>query len=73
MSDLPLATRFTLGASLTDEQGAFLDRHGFLHFSRVATAHEVAMIVAETECIEQQWFAEGRTQVYGIQIGRAHV
>jgi phytanoyl-CoA hydroxylase len=67
-ADLPLATRFTLGPVVTAEQRAFLDRHGFLLFSRVATAAEVAMIVGEMDRIERQWRAEGRTRVYGIPL-----
>src|SRR5258705_13957923 len=72
--DLPLTTRFTLGPAVTDEQRAFLDRHGFLHFSRVAAPDEVAMIVAEIERIERDWHAAGRTRVFGIPLffGRDH-
>jgi len=68
MSDLPLTTRFALGPAISDEQREFLDRHGFLHFSRVARPDEVAMIASEMERIEQRWFAEGRTRVYGIPL-----
>jgi ectoine hydroxylase-related dioxygenase (phytanoyl-CoA dioxygenase family) len=66
--DLPLTTRFTLGATLTDEQRAFLDRHGFLHFARVATPDEVAMIAGEMDRIEAEWRAAGRTRVFGIPL-----
>ena len=68
MADPSLATRFTLGPTVTEEQRAFLDRHGFLHFSRVATADEVAMIASEMERIEREWFAQGRTRIYGIPL-----
>jgi ectoine hydroxylase-related dioxygenase (phytanoyl-CoA dioxygenase family) len=73
-SDLPLTTRFTLGASIAPEQRAFLDRHGFLVFARVASADEVAMIGAEIDRIEMEWLAEGRSQVFGIPLflGRDH-
>ena len=66
--DLPLTTRFRLGATVTPEQRAFLDRHGFLHFERVATPAEVAMLTAEMARIEAQWLAEGRTRVFGIPL-----
>jgi hypothetical protein len=66
--DLPLATKFTLGSVITPEQRAFLDRHGFLHFPRVATSDEVAMIGDEMARIEREWFAEGRTRVFGIPL-----
>jgi hypothetical protein len=64
----PITTRFALGPTVTDEQRAFLDRHGFLHFSRVATAGEVAMIVGEMGRIEAEWRASGRTRVFGIPL-----
>jgi len=73
--ELPLSTRFTFGAAITDEQRAFLDRHGFVVFARVASADEVAMLGAEIERIEAAWLAEGRRRVFGIPlfIGRDHV
>jgi len=73
-TDLPLTTRFTLGPSVTEEQRAFLDRHGFLVFSRVASEAEVTMIAAEIDRIQADWLAEGRTQVFGIPlfVGRDH-
>lgn len=73
-TDLPLTTRFTLGSTITPEQRAFLRRHGFIHFLRVATPDEVAMLVAEMERIEADWLREGRTRVFGIPIffGKNH-
>jgi hypothetical protein len=73
-SDLPLDTRFTLGPTITDAERAFLDRHGFLHFSRVASADEIAMIAGEIDRIERSWRDEGRTRVFGIPLffGRDH-
>ena len=70
----PLATRFTLGPAITDEQHAFLDRHGFILFARVATADEVAMLNSEIERVAAAWLAEGRTRVFGIPlfVGRDH-
>jgi hypothetical protein len=68
MSLPPLSTRFALGPTITPEQEAFLDHHGFLHFSRVATAAEVAMLGAEMDRIEATWIAEGRTKVFGIPL-----
>ena len=73
-SDLPLSTRFTLGPTITPEQRAFLDRHGFLHFPRVATPDEVTMIASEVTRIEREWFESGRTRVFGIPLffGKDH-
>ena len=71
---LPLSTRFTLGSEITLEQRAFLDRHGFLVFSRVASEDEVAMIAGEIDRVQAEWLAEGRSEVFGIPlfIGRDH-
>lgn len=64
----PIGTKFTLGAEITEEQRAFLDHHGYVHFDRVASTEEVAMIVSEMEAIEQRWVSEKRTSVYGIPL-----
>lgn len=64
----PIDTRFRLGAEITPEQSAFLDRHGFLHFTGVATPDEVALIGREMERIERQWIDERRESVYGIPL-----
>lgn len=67
---LPLDTRFELGPEITPEQQQFLDENGFLIFSRVASADEVAALVAEIERIERDWLAEGKRKVNGIPIIR---
>jgi phytanoyl-CoA hydroxylase len=67
-TDLPMTTRFTLGAAVTPDQRAFLQEHGFLVFSRVAAPDEVAMLVSEVERIEAEWLAEGRSRVFGIPL-----
>ena len=67
-TDLPMTTRFTLGAAITPDQRAFLQEHGFLVFSRVATPDEVAMLGSEMKRIEAQWLAEGRSRVFGIPL-----
>ncbi len=64
----PLTTKFQLGATIPPEQHAFLEHWGFLHFSRVATADELAMLCAEMDRVQAAWLAEGRTSVYGIPL-----
>jgi hypothetical protein len=73
-SDLPLTTRFDLGAAITDEQRSFLNRHGFIIFSRVASADDLAMITTEIDRIQAEWLGAGRSHVFGIPlfIGRDH-
>lgn len=65
---LPLSTRFTLGPSITDEQRAFLDEHGFLVFSRVARETEVRDVTSELDRIERDWIAAQRRSVNGIPL-----
>lgn len=69
----PLDTRFQLGTTITPVQEAFLARHGFLVFERVASPDEVRMIIEEMARIEREWLAERREKAYGIPIfyGRA--
>jgi len=68
LEPLPLDTRFTLGPSITDEQRAFLQTHGFLHFEQVLTADEVALIRSELDRIEAEWLAEDRRFINGIPL-----
>ncbi len=65
---LPLSVRFTLGPEITPLQHAFLARHGFLVFDRVASAEEVATILAEVDRIEGELLAEGRRTVFGVPV-----
>ena len=73
-ADLARDGRFDLGPAITPEQREFLDRYGFLIFSQVASADEVAMIAAEIDRIQDLWLGEGRAQVFGIPLfwGRDH-
>lgn len=65
---LPVDTKFTLGETLTEEQEAFLDHYGFVHFKGVASAGEVAAILSEMERVEARWLDERRQSVYGIPL-----
>ena len=64
----PVTTRFQLGPQITEEQKRFLDHYGFLHFERVATPAEIAMIAAELERIQAEWIAQRRRFVFGIPL-----
>lgn len=68
MTDLPVSTRFALGAEITEPQRSFLDRYGFLHFEAVASPDEVAMLCSEIERVEARWLAEKRESVFGIPL-----
>ena len=65
---MDLATKFELGPEITEEQRAFLDAYGFLHFRRVATEEEVSMLRAERDRLEQRWLEEGKRSINGIPL-----
>jgi hypothetical protein len=66
--DSPIDTRFTLGDEITEEQHAFLQFHGFLHFEAVASAEEVETLLGELDRIEQQLISENRRKINGIPL-----
>jgi hypothetical protein len=67
--ELPgIHSRFTLGKTITDVQRRFLDRHGFLVFSRVARVDEVQTVAGELDRLEREWIAQDRRSVYGIPL-----
>jgi phytanoyl-CoA dioxygenase PhyH len=61
-------TRFELGTTITEEQRSFLEEHGFIVFSRVAAADEVAMIALEIDRLEREWHEQGRRVIFGIPL-----
>jgi len=65
---LPLGTRFRLRAELTPVQHAFLERHGYIVFDRVAMDPEVDGILAEVDRIEAELLAAGKSKVYGVPV-----
>ena len=68
VDSLPLTTRFTLGATITPVQRAFLKKHGFLVFAKVASQAEVDMIASELDRIERDFVSEGKKSVFGIPL-----
>ncbi|MEZ4407204.1 MAG: phytanoyl-CoA dioxygenase family protein [Polyangiales bacterium] len=65
---LPLGTRFTLRAEITPVQRAFLDRHGFMVFDRVASRAEVDAILAAVDAVEAKLLSDGKKKVYGVPV-----
>jgi len=61
-------TTFTLGDTLTEEQRAFFDEHGYIHFSRFFTPEQVQEIIKASEEVQQKWIAEKREKVNGVPI-----
>jgi phytanoyl-CoA hydroxylase len=64
----PVSTRFRLGDTLTDEQRAFFDVYGFLHFESFISQDEVALLRQDMADVQAQWLSEGREKVNGIPV-----
>ena len=60
--------RFTLGSKLTEEQLAFFDTYGFIHFKNFVDKETVAEMLKESQRVQQQWIDEGRKMVNGVPI-----
>lgn len=65
---LPLTTRFRLRAETTPIQAAFLGKHGFLVYDRVASLAEIETILAEVDRVEQELLAKGTRQIFGVPV-----
>ena len=64
----PPPRRFTLGDSITEEQAAFLDEHGYLVFDQVVSRDEVDAVIGEIDRLDREWVREGVKKVNGIPI-----
>lgn len=65
---LPLTTRFRLRADITPVQHAFLQRHGFLVFARVARRDEVETLLAEIDRVERKLLDEKIDRIHGVPV-----
>jgi phytanoyl-CoA hydroxylase len=68
VKELPLASRFKLGAELTPLQQNFLAVNGFLIFDQVATTDDVSMILSEADRLAKRWCDEDVTVINGIPL-----
>ncbi|HNP48131.1 MAG TPA: phytanoyl-CoA dioxygenase family protein [Bacteroidia bacterium] len=60
--------KFTLGQKLTDEQIAFFDKNGFIHFQGVASPEEVSAILKSTEEIQEKWIHDDVKVINGVPV-----
>ena len=63
---MDISQHFTLEPKLTQEQIAFFERFGFLHFTNVASDAEVDAIVSEMNKMEQQFIEEDRKRPFWV-------
>jgi phytanoyl-CoA hydroxylase len=59
---------FTLGNTLTEEQQAFFDEHGYIHFSNFLTPETVQEIVSASEAVQERWIANNTEKVNGVPV-----
>lgn len=67
-AELPLSARFRLRGAITPVQQAFLDRHGYVVYDRVASVGEIDQIASEVERIEADLLARDVKKVHGIPV-----
>ncbi|PUZ19961.1 Phytanoyl-CoA dioxygenase (PhyH) [Chitinophaga costaii] len=60
--------RFTLSDVLTNEQRAFFDEHGFIHFSNFISPEVVQKVIDASREVEQDWLAKGLEKINGVPI-----
>ncbi len=65
---LPAGQRFRLGAEITPIQNAFLARHGYIVFDRVASPEEVNTVLAEIDRVEGELLQAGTQSVHGVPL-----
>ena len=68
MSSFDLKTKFTLGNHLTAEQKSFYDKYGFVVFSNVFSAEQIALVTEELERQKQLVADSGKTRINGVPI-----
>jgi len=59
---------FTLGHTLTEEQKAFFDQHGYIHFSGFLSPEAVQDIVNASEEVQDRWLNNKVEKVNGVPV-----
>jgi phytanoyl-CoA hydroxylase len=60
--------KFDLGATITEEQKAFFDQNGFIHFKNFIKKETVNDIIRASDEVQQKWISEQRVKVNGIPV-----
>lgn len=61
-------TKFKLASKITQEQEAFFNKYGFIHFKNVFTKEEVQEIKAEQDRVRAELIAQERLKVNGVPL-----
>jgi len=60
--------RFSLGAEITDEQQAFFNRNGFIHFKNFIKPETVQDIIRASKEVEKNWIENNIEKINGVPI-----
>src|SRR5258706_14817749 len=60
--------KFTFGEHLTDEQIAFFNRNGFIHFQGFTTREKVDEMLSSTENLQNDWIENKVEKIKGVPI-----
>lgn len=60
--------KFTLGESITPEQQAFFNQHGFIHFTNFIKTETVNDIIRASEQVQQKWIVDKVEKVNGVPV-----
>ncbi|SEP43010.1 phytanoyl-CoA dioxygenase family protein [Mucilaginibacter sp. OK283] len=60
--------KFTLGTTITAEQQAFFNQHGFIHFTNFIKPETVADIIKASEQVQQQWIDNKVEKINGVPV-----
>ena len=59
---------FSLGERLTEEQLAFFEKNGFIHFKNFISKETVSRLLEESAKIQEQWIREDIKSINGVPI-----
>ena len=60
--------QFSLGSSITNEQVAYFNEFGFIHYKNFLSKVEVQEILGRLQSLEQKWVHTQTTKVHGIPL-----
>lgn len=60
--------KFTLGSSITPQQQAFFNQHGFIHFKNFIKPQTVTDIINASKQVENTWISNKTDKVNGVPI-----
>ena len=63
--------KFALGSKLTDEQIAFFNKNGFIHFEAALAPSEIQNIINSTEDVQKKWIQKEKRRLMAYPLNTA--